>query len=333
LGKIRAPQDFFLDLAAEEVACSSGVLLSDINLQSLSERYDIDELQGLERGGPETVVRPEDFEDAVLNLRVAIGNLPDTKMGQFVVMDAHMELLKKGADPMKIAEAYMAISESGKYSSLTDEATEEIIAISGQQPVHVYEFLIAISEMQQRKMNFLYHRVRRKTWDGTVPLDKLFGGEHVPSDPNVYFDQRYIDYLAKNSEDFGKIHWRNFERLTTEFFHRQGYEVNLGKGTKDGGVDVRVWTDKNSIAGPPVMLIQCKRYKDVIGIDTVKAFWSDVHFEGAEKGLIATTSTVSRDSKRMCDVRKWPMTFAESDEVQRWARTMWRLAPELDEVD
>jgi hypothetical protein len=32
------------------------------------------------------------------------------------------------------------------------------------------------------------------------------------------------------------------------------------------------------------MLIQCKRYKDVVGIETVKAFWSDVHFEGAEKG-------------------------------------------------
>src|SRR5712692_4366543 len=31
------------------------------------------------------------------------------------------------------------------------------------------------------------------------------------------------------------IHWRNFERLTTEFFRRQGYEVDLGKGRKDGG--------------------------------------------------------------------------------------------------
>jgi len=227
----------------------------------------------------------------------------------------------------------LAISESGKYTSVDDEATEEIIKLSGAEPLDVFEFLIAISKMQERKMNFLYGRVRQKQWDGSVPLDKLFGGEHVPDDPNVYLDQRYIDYLAKNSEDFGKIHWRNFERLTTEFFHRQGYEVDLGKGTKDGGVDVRVWTDQESKAGPPLMLIQCKRYKDVIGIDTVKAFWSDVHFEGAQKGLIATTSSVSRDAKRLCDVRKWPMTFAESDEVQRWARTMWRLAPDIEEEE
>ena len=123
------------------------------------------------------------------------------------------------------------------------------------------------------------------------------------------------------------MHWRNFERLTSEFFRRQGYEVDLGRRTKDGGVDVRVWTDKESKNGPPFLLIQCKRTRDVVGIETVKAFWTDVAFEQAEKGLIATTSSVSRDSKKICEVRKWPMSFAEGEQVQRWARSMWRLRP------
>ena len=328
---MRASQAYFLDLVSEEVACSSGVLLTDQNLKTLSVRYDIDELSHLERGENETVIRPEDFEDAVLSVRKAIGNLPDTKMGQFVMLDTCVALDKKGADAKKIADAYLAISESGKYVSVTDEAVEEMIAISGQKRIHVCEFLIAVSEMQQRKMNFLYGRVKRRQWDGAVALDRLFQGEHIPDDPNVYLDQRYIDYLAKNSEEMGSIHWRNFERLTTEFFRRQGYEVDLGAGSKDGGVDVRVWTDREAKAGPPLMLIQCKRYKNVVGIETVKAFWADVHFEEAEKGLIATTSSVSRDSKKICDVRKWPMTFAEAAEVQRWARTMWRHAPDIDD--
>ena len=182
-------------------------------------------------------------------------------------------------------------------------------------------------------MHFLYGRVRRKQWDGVVALDRLFQGEHIPDDPEVYLDQRYIDYLAKNSEQMGEIHWRNFERLTTEFFRQQGYEVDLGTGTKDGGVDVRIWTDRESKAGPPLMLIQCKRYKNVVGIEMVKAFWTDVDFEGAERGLIATTSSVSRDSKKICDVRKWPMSFAEAADVKRWARTMWRHAPDIDYED
>jgi len=329
LGRIRAAQGYFLDLASEEVACSSGVLLTDRHIKTLSIRYHIHELRHLERGERESVIRPEDFEDAVLNIHQAIGNLPDTKMGQFFVLDAAIALHNKGGDGIKIAEAYLAISESGKYSSVNEEAFEEIIAISGQQPVHVLEFMDAVGEMQKRKMNFLYGRVRQKEWDGAVSLDGLFEGGHIPNDPEVYLDQRYIDYLAKNSEEMGKIHWRNFERLTTEFFRRQGYEVDLGAGTKDGGVDVRIWTDRESKEGPPLMLIQCKRYKDVVGIETIKAFWADVHFEGAEKGLIATTSSVSRNSKKICEVRKWPMTFAEAAEVQRWARTMWRNAPPI----
>ena len=333
VGKIRASQGCFLDLASEEVACSCGVLLTDQNLKTLAVRYDIDELRYLERGERETVIRPEDFEDAVLNIRKAIGNLPDTKMGQFVMLDACMALQRKGVDAKKIGEAYLAVSDSGKYTSVGDEAIEEMIAISGEQRLHVYEFLVAVSEMQRRRMNFLYGRVRSKQWDGVVALDRLFQGEHIPDDPEVYLDQRYIDYLAKNSEQMGRIHWRNFERLTTEFFRRLGYEVDLGAGTKDGGVDVRVWTDRESKAGPPLMLIQCKRCKGVVGIETVKAFWADVHFEGAEKGLIATTSSVSRDSKKISDVRKWPMSFAEAADVRRWARTMWRHAPDIADED
>jgi hypothetical protein len=64
VGKIRAPHGYFLDLASEEIACSSGMLLSDQNLKTITSRYEIDELNYLERGDQETVIRPEDFEDA-----------------------------------------------------------------------------------------------------------------------------------------------------------------------------------------------------------------------------------------------------------------------------
>jgi hypothetical protein len=50
-----------------------------------------------------------------------------------------------------------------------------------------------------------------------------------------------------------------------------------------------------------------------VGVETIKALWADVHFEGAEMGLIATTSAVSRDGQKLCEVRKWPMSFAEAD--------------------
>lgn len=298
----------------------------------LAARHEIGELSYLKRASDETIVRPEDFEDAVLRLRHAMGDLPDTEMGRFVFADAWRALKMKRAKPEKIRDAYLTISSSGKYASLDYTAVMEIITISGANPKHVMEFIRALAELQYREVNF-FTRVKRAVWDGALALDRLFEGENIPSNPEVYLDQRFIDYLAKNGEDMEQIHWRNFERLTAEFFKRQGYEVELTPATKDGGVDVRVWTDRESKAGPPLILIQCKRSKNAVGLEVVKAFWADVHFERADKGLIATTSSVSRDGKRVCEARKWPMSFAESAQISRWARSMWRHAPPCNRMD
>ena len=66
-----------------------------------------------------------------------------------------------------------------------------------------------------------------------------------------------------------------------------------------------------------------------MGVETIKSLWADVHFEGADRGLIATTSAVSRDGQRLSEVRKWPMSFAQADDVRRWAGSLWRHAPKL----
>jgi len=213
MGRILASHRYFLDIASEEVACSSGVLLTDKNIKRLSTRYDIDEFRHLERSDRETTMRAEEFEQAVLGIRKAIGNLPNAKMGVFVLMDAVRALDENGADTVKIAQALLTVTRSGKYRRVGKEAIDEIIAISEQKPLHVLKYLEAVGQMQQRKL-FHYGRVSEKTWDGAVSLDRLFEGEHIPNDPTAYLDQRYIDYLAKNSEELGRIHWRNFERLT-----------------------------------------------------------------------------------------------------------------------
>ena len=75
MGRIRASFSHFLDVASEEVACSSGVLLSDANIRRLAGRYHITELRGITRSDGETVLRAEELEDAILRLRVAIGEL------------------------------------------------------------------------------------------------------------------------------------------------------------------------------------------------------------------------------------------------------------------
>jgi hypothetical protein len=101
VGKIRAPQSYFLDLASEEVACSSGVLLSDANLKRIAVRYHIEDLKDLSRVEQETVFRAEELEEVIPDVRVAIGNLPDKQMGQFVLIDACRAIAESGGDALK----------------------------------------------------------------------------------------------------------------------------------------------------------------------------------------------------------------------------------------
>lgn len=87
MGRLRASFSHLLDVASEEVACSSGVLLSDANLRRLAGQNHIYEFRGITRAEGETVLRAEELEEAILNLQVAIGELPDNKMGQFYFVD------------------------------------------------------------------------------------------------------------------------------------------------------------------------------------------------------------------------------------------------------
>lgn len=98
------------------------------NIHILSERYGIDGFRELERSDEETTMRAQEFEQAVLDMRKAIGNLPDAKMGTFVFLDAARALEEDGADAIKIAEAHLAVSDSGKYASVNEEALKEITA-------------------------------------------------------------------------------------------------------------------------------------------------------------------------------------------------------------
>jgi restriction system protein len=116
--------------------------------------------------------------------------------------------------------------------------------------------------------------------------------------------------------------------LCAEFFKRLGYIVELGPRSKDGGIDIRIWPDEESHSGPPLLLIQCKRYKrgELVTVEYVKALWSDVVFEKADRGLLITTSYIAPGGKKICQVRKWPLDTAEYDKVKVMFNSLWRHA-------
>lgn len=157
-----------------------------------------------------------------------------------------------------------------------------------------------------------------------VQLEKLFSSEDLPVSGGDFFDQRFINYLSDKPELLEQINWRQFEGLTAEWFSRVGYQVELGPGRDDGGIDVRVWDNDASPGTPPAIIVQCKREKRKVGKVVVKALWADMHEERAHSGLIVTTSDISPGAAKVCAARSYPITTANREKVQSWIKAMRR---------
>ena len=167
-------------------------------------------------------------------------------------------------------------------------------------------------------------KTRRFNWEDTVNLESLFKSESLESKYGRFIDQRFINYLYRNQDRLGEINWRKFEGLTAEYFAREGYKVNIGEGRNDGGIDIRVWKDEADNNDPPLILVQCKRYKEKNTIDktVVKALWADVTWENAESGLIVTTSSISPGAKKDCIARGYNIQQADKTVISTWLQNM-----------
>lgn len=315
-----------LDLLSDELAYRSGLLLSVREVRDVAVHVPDEYLRGVLLGDLDEVVsRASDiYSDLARGLRVAIGNLPDDQPALLRRMDHSRVLLAAGYDPSRIMMEFALVGNERADKTLGEEAIAEVERRTGAPRAVVTAVFLMIADHLDREAVPFMHEGR--SWDGAVPLEDLFGGELIPKDAEAYVDQRFLDYLAARGERLDEIHWRNFERLCAEFFKRLGFVVHLGPGSKDGGVDLRVWNENNRET--PFLLVQCKRYDEdrLVKIEYVKALWEDVRFEGAKHGLIATTSRVAPGGKHVAQARGYSLGFAENARVREWARSMWRFA-------
>lgn len=92
--------------------------------------------------------------------------------------------------------------------------------------------------------------------------------------------------------------WEDFEHLVREVFEREfienGGEVKVTQASADGGVDA-VAFDPDPIRGGKIV-IQAKRYTNVVGVAAVRDLYGTVLNEGAIKGILVTTSDYGSDS-------------------------------------
>lgn len=128
-----------------------------------------------------------------------------------------------------------------------------------------------------------------------------------------------IQEIQRDLSRLDDLHWRDFEKLIDALLERDGYVVELMRGTKDGGVDVVASLDLGT-AGYFKSLWQAKRNRidRRVGLSIVREL-ADTRAElGASKAIIVTTSYLTRDALARVERDKYTLGKADRDDLTRW---------------
>ncbi len=85
-----------------------------------------------------------------------------------------------------------------------------------------------------------------------------------------------------------------FEHLVANLFAKMGLETKLTRSSRDGGVDCVAFDSRPVLGGKVV--IQAKRYSNTVGVSAVRDLYGTMMNEGANKGILVTTSGYGPDA-------------------------------------
>ncbi len=85
-----------------------------------------------------------------------------------------------------------------------------------------------------------------------------------------------------------------FESLIQNLFSAMGLDTHQTQASRDGGVDCIAYDSRPIFGGK--IVIQAKRYKNIVGVSAVRDLYGTVLNEGAGKGILVTTSGYGRAS-------------------------------------
>jgi hypothetical protein len=160
-------------------------------------------------------------------------------------------------------------------------------------------------------------------------------GLFVPSHARKMISTQFADLINRASED--KAHLltlspRGFEEFMASLFQRLGYDVELTKSTRDGGVDLICL---HSVHGIPFRLaVEVKRYKEdrPITVEMVRSFvGANKQFE-ADKLVYVTTSSYTAPAMSFADnYASQLLHLKDYEQIKEWcteAQTQsWLLLP------
>jgi hypothetical protein len=112
---------------------------------------------------------------------------------------------------------------------------------------------------------------------------------------------------------------REFEFVVGELLEHDGWHVEVGRGTRDGGVDV-VATRSDPTLGDVRTLWQAKKYApgNNVRLSQVRELAAVLERERASKALIITTSHLTKDALAWIRKDTYRLSAKDRPSVERW---------------
>ena len=127
--------------------------------------------------------------------------------------------------------------------------------------------------------------------------------ELVPVKPIVQLiltDSRFIEEVdiltsLDSRPNLIEISPGDFEHLIANLFSQMGFKTGTTRITRDQGVDVIAFHEDPILGGK--VIIQAKRYRNTVDVESVRALYGIMQDEGAIKGILVTTSSFGKASR------------------------------------
>lgn len=193
---------------------------------------------------------------------------------------------------------------SSWYPYLTEEewdALREKGEAAGLTPEHWYEIFLAFDQAESlSRLSEFY----------APPT------HHVERLVEVVSDRRVLEYFSSQPEAILCATPRQFEELVAELLDQLGYRnIQLCSGGRDGGVDITAYLEH--AVGIERIVVQCKRYTPPkkVSEPVVKQLLTDTNLRHAARGLVVTTSVLTKPARLLVEGVRHRLSYIEGDEL------------------
>jgi hypothetical protein len=167
-------------------------------------------------------------------------------------------------------------------------------------------------------------------WMNNLPIsqEKLFGKRTEIWQPNksipVWVEKNYgyiilAQKILKQGKNISEMHWRDFEKLIGDLLEFEGWDVDVTRSSKDGGVDV-IAIKKDPTLGLIKTVWQAKKYgtNSLVQVKDVRELSALIDNFNATKGIVVTTNNLTKGAIDWIKKDIYRIDYKDRNQLNDW---------------